>query len=111
MAVFTWEVSNNTTGTSAFAPLEAKFGEGYRQVAGDGRNLPARTVSVDIGPIAEAEAIAIHNFLDAQYGLSFQWTPLKPLPQVLGNWTCKTYGFKRAGGLIHGITAEFKSLN
>lgn len=111
-AIFTYEVSNNTTGKSKQTPLRIQFGEGVEQVAADGLNAPARTVNIDIGPIDETTAIAIHAFLDAQQGLPFQWTPIKPLPQVAALWRCEDYGFRRSdGGTIHGITATFLQFN
>lgn len=104
---FTWEVSNQTTGTTKIASLEAQFGEGVSQVAADGISPPPRTVNVDISPIEEVDSVAIHAFLDAANGQPFLWTPLKPLPQVQGLWRSKDYGFKRFGNTIHGITATF----
>lgn len=107
-STFTWEIGNQTTGDTVINSLEAKFGEGVSQIAADGISPPARTVNVDISPIEETDSIAIHAFLDAQNGLPFLWTPLKPLPQVQALWRSRRYSFKRFGNTIHGISATFE---
>ncbi len=110
-ATFTWPVSNQTTVSTRHRPIKAQFGGGYKQVAADGLQLPEDVVRVDVGPMEMTEATSCHNMLRATKGLPFQWTPLKPLPQVVTLWTCDDFQFRRHGGLIVGIQADFVVFN
>lgn len=111
MDVFNWQVSSATTVDTQISTVEAKFGDGYRQVGEDGINAEDNTVRVNVEPIELPEAQAIYDWLRAHRGQPFLWTPIKPLPQVESAWTSNQFSFKRIGGLIVGITATFRTFN
>lgn len=107
-----WGVSSATTGDSTATLLRQKYGDGYAQVARDGFSQPEDSVKIDVSPIPRELASDIYAFLRAQatFGKPFFWTPPAPMEPVAVLWTCERYGWKRAGGEIVGITAEFQYL-
>ena len=72
---FTWAPRIGPTGSVSFRTLDAKFGDGYAQVAGDGINARAESWPVTFQGSA-AKIAAIRAFLDRHGGTrSFLWTP------------------------------------
>lgn len=115
--VFTWPVSNNTAVDTTLKPLEVEF-DGYRQAGADGLMLPDDLVNVEVGPLDMGptdpnEATDCYGFLRRQKGLPFLWTPLRPLDQVQGLWTCSKspIHFTRQGGFVVTLTAQFRRFN
>lgn len=60
--------------------IEAKFGDGYSQRAGDGLNSVDEVVNVVWNQLTEVDAQTIVDFFKARAGFeSFDWTPPKEL--------------------------------
>jgi len=102
---FTWSPYIEPTGTGSFRVRAAQFGNGYRQVAGDGINN-----EVQRWPLTfrgdEAHVQAILGFLRSHKGfMPFNWTP--PLGQP-GSYTCATWGATPHGAGLYTLTATFE---
>ncbi len=102
---FTWCPLIEPTGTGTFRVRAAQFGDGYRQVAGDGINNLSESWPLTFKGTS-AYITEILSFLKARKGyIAFTWTP--PLgEQAL--WTCETYGSNPLGGGMHTLTATFE---
>jgi phage-related protein len=107
-APFNWPISNNSSVDVEPRVLEARFGNGFRQMVPDGINNVPYIVNVEIGPMEPAEAQACWTYLESVTGIPFPWTPPSPLPQVEMQWQARRYSWKSGGGLIRFINAVFE---
>lgn len=101
---FTWPTETRADGDVTFAQRVTPFGDGYKQIAGDGINAERQS-----WPIAcvgsKAVALEIANFLRRHgAGKAFLWTP--PLGD-LGLYTCSGFKPINLGGDAWRITATF----
>ena len=70
--------------------LEAQFGDGYTQRAGDGLNVTQSEWNVVFNDLIDTEAETIRAFLEARAGVeAFYWTP--PGEAVARKWTASSY--------------------
>lgn len=74
MSDFNYVPSYQTDGSDQFSELEAKFGDGYRQVSPDGINPVAERWNLVFDTVPTATAEAIRTFLRSHAGQSFTWT-------------------------------------
>ena len=84
---FTWCPDNGADGDVGHRRLEAKFGDGYMQVAGDGINT--RTMVWNLKFERDQEVIyLVKDFLDRHAGVKpFYWQPPLGKGQVpVGRW-------------------------
>jgi len=103
--IFTWLVRVGDAGAIKLRTRSAVFGDGYRQVVGDGINGKSASWPITIiSPAAEMQAVT--DFLDRHGGnVPFQWTPPYGDPAL---FTCDGYGPKRTAGSLITITATFE---
>ncbi|MEF4799969.1 phage tail protein [Escherichia coli] len=102
---FTWSPRVSPTQTVSFRTRNAKFGDGYEQISGDGLN--ARSQQWELNFVGTEEYIqAIKTFLDRHGGTkSFQWKP--PL-EPLGLYRCPEYKPTPMGGENYSLSATFQ---
>lgn len=102
---FTWRPKIESTETASFRTTEAKFGDGFKQTAGDGMNT--RESVLDLTFVGRAPVVmAMKAFLDAHAGSrSFYFTPPT---STRGLFLCKTYQIARVGRMVTGLTATFE---
>lgn len=107
--VFGWAPrANEPQGSVAHATLEARFGDGYAQVAADGLNNARQSWPLTfVG--REAYVAAIRDFFDRHKGArSFLWTP--PLG-VQGRYLARGgYQLTPKGKGLYSITATFEQV-
>ncbi len=86
--------------------LAAPFGDGYEQLAADGKNHVREAWMVEWTNLNKTEYDAIVGFLKSQGGWNrFFWTPPdKASPLV---WTCKKWQKRRLGPVNYKIVAQF----
>jgi len=102
---FTWCPYIEPTGTGTFRVRSAQFGNGYRQVAGDGINNETQSWPLTFRG-SESDITEILNFLrEAKGATPFNWTP--PLGEA-GLYTCATWGLTPHGAGIYTLTATFE---
>ena len=91
MAIFTWLLDYPGKLPRKPRVLEASFGDGYIQVAGDGLNANLEAWSVQASGIPAEIGKAIDDFLSGLGGYTyFQWTA--PIPSaVQKNYICKLW--------------------
>lgn len=90
--------------------LNADFGDGYTQRAGDGLNSLPRTVTVTWPPMHRAELDVIDGFLIARRGFeAFEWTePGESTPHL---WKCETWTVAAAGSTdLFTLSATFEQV-
>lgn len=96
--------------------LEAGFGDGYEQRAGDGLNVLEKTWNVTWAAIATADCQTLVDFLEARAGHeAFLWTPARG-PQI--KVKCKSWHRlpvlndatdpDNVVGVLDGLTATFE---
>ncbi|AKF98714.1 TPA: phage tail protein [Pseudomonas aeruginosa] len=101
---FTWCVHSQSSGTTDYATLNRKFGDGYEQVAENGLNNVAQSWNISISGTG-AKIKEIRNFLDRHAGAkSFLWTP--PLGE-LGFYRGTAPSISGGGGDYYTLTATF----
>jgi len=103
---FTWNTEAGADGDVAFRQRSTQFGDGYRQVAGDGLNSESQSwpiSHVSMKPIALEVAAFLRRHAN---GKAFLWTP--PLG-VLGLYTCSGFKPVNVGGKVWRITATFET--
>lgn len=62
------------SGDISYRLSESQFGDGYRQIVGDGLNVKVQKWPLTWkGTVAEVDPI--RDFFDAHIGISFYWTP------------------------------------
>lgn len=82
---FSWPTSRGETPDIQYRVRESRFGEGYRQVVGDGPNNKEDSYPVTI-TATRARTLQVMDFLDRHGGSkAFLWTT--PLGE-LGMFTC-----------------------
>lgn len=103
--LFDWSPRLNPKGDVSFHSLEARFGQGYVQRAGDGIN--PRSESWPLQFTGEEDyVVPIKDFLDRHWGrIPFRWTP--PLGTE-GLYVAKGYSLNPLGGDIYIISATFE---
>lgn len=101
---FTWCPQTQSPGTTTLRTRTAQFGDGYKQVSGDGLNGKSQAWDlVFTGP--ESEIRAIRDFLDRHQGYrSFAWRP--PL-EDLGLYQAGEYKLQPLGARRYTLTATF----
>jgi len=103
--IFTWCPRINAQQEVTFTTRRAQFGDGYKQVSGDGINSRVQSWSLEFTG-DEAYISAIKSFLDSCQGSkSFQWQP--PL-EPLGLYRCDTYKPTALGAGIYNLSATFE---
>ncbi|VFR79537.1 Phage minor tail protein [plant metagenome] len=104
---FTWKAVDTPQGTITFRRLAAQFGDGYRQVAGDGLNGRVQSWPLQfVGD--EAEMSSLTGFLNRHAGLrSFFWTP--PLGEQ-GYYEVAGYSASPLGGSLYLVNATFQQV-
>lgn len=89
--------------------LEARFGDGYRQVARDGLNHKRATWSLTWDTLTRVDADAIVDFLDARGGNElFDWQP--PGYGAATQFRCPQWSPPRPGmgDDVFSVTARFE---
>ncbi|MDE1011275.1 MAG: phage tail protein [Paraburkholderia fungorum] len=102
---FTWLVRVGDAGAIKFRSRGAQFGDGYKQLVGDGIN--GKSSSWPITIIEPMDAMQpITDFLDRHGGyVPFQWTPPYGAAAL---FTCAGYTPKRTAGSLITLTATFE---
>lgn len=102
--VFSWKPLAPAEADVKLRNRKAQFGDGYKQVSGDGLNAREQSWNLSFGG-SESEIAEIVAFLDRMAGRkAFQWKP--PLYPV-GLWLCEEYTPKENPGLYFTLTATF----
>lgn len=102
---FTWCPRINAEQEVTFRTRSAQFGDGYKQVSGDGINTRSQKWTLEFTG-DEGYIIAIKAFLDRHQGTkSFAWRP--PL-ESLGLYRCNTYTPTALGAGKHSLSATFE---
>jgi phage-related protein len=103
---FTWNTEAQADGDVAFAQRSTQFGDGYKQIAGEGLNNESQTWPISTVQL-KAEALKVAAFLRRHKdGKAFLWTP--PLGE-LGLYTCAGFKPINAGGAAWRIAATFET--
>ncbi|MCD0495908.1 phage tail protein [Achromobacter sp. MY14] len=104
---FTWRSTGQPVGATTFRRLTAQFGDGYRQVAGDGINNKVQSWPLTFAG-SKAEMQAVLAFLDRHAGIaSFLWTP--PMGTE-GYYEAPTYNLNPVGGDTYTVSATFQQV-
>lgn len=104
---FTWRATGQPSGTATFRRLTAQFGDGYRQVAGDGINSKVQSWPLTFaGSMKEMQAVTA--FLDKHAGIaSFLWTP--PFGTE-GYYEAPAYSLNPVGGDVYTVSVTFQQV-
>lgn len=101
---FTWHPRLDPEGTSTFRVRSAQFGDGYKQVVGDGINNESRTWPLTFTG-AEHEIRPIRDFLRLHQGFKpFEWTP--PM-DIKGLFEVAEFTVRPHGAGIYSLFATF----
>lgn len=104
---FVWKATGQPTGTVTFRRLTAQFGDGYRQVAGDGINNKVQSWPLTFSG-SKQEMQVVMSFLDRHAGIaSFLWTP--PMG-VEGYYEAPAYSLNPVGGDVYTVSATFNQI-
>ncbi|MEN4919714.1 phage tail protein [Achromobacter spanius] len=104
---FTWRATGQPNGAVTFRRLTAQFGDGYRQVAGDGINSKVQSWPLTFAG-SKREMDALVAFLDRHAGIrSFLWTP--PLGEE-GLYEAPTFSLSHVGGDVYTVSATFQQV-
>lgn len=104
---FTWRATGQPNGTVTFRRLTAQFGDGYRQVAGDGINSKVQSWPVTFAG-GKKEMDALVSFLDRHAGIrSFLWTP--PLGEE-GLYEAPAFSLSHVGGDVYTVSGTFQQV-
>ena len=102
---FTWCPDNGADGDVGHRRLEAKFGDGYMQVAGDGINTRTMVWNLKFER-DQAVIYLVKDVLDRHAGVKpFYWQP--PL-ELKGLYLAKGYKPIAVGGRLHGLQVTFE---
>ena len=74
MSDFAFAPSYTTAGSDEYAELEAKFGDGYKQVSPDGINPVLEKWNLVFDPITREDIESIRGFFRGKVGQTFTWT-------------------------------------
>jgi len=89
--------------------LQAQFGDGYSQRAGDGINTIVDEWDVQWNALDQTNADEIIDFLEARGGYeSFEWTP--PGESVEKKYVCKQWNKSFPGASLTNISAKFQQV-
>ncbi|MDH2052848.1 phage tail protein [Achromobacter marplatensis] len=104
---FTWRATGQPSGVVTFRRLTAQFGDGYRQVAGDGINNKVQSWPLTfVGTRQQMEAMVA--FLDRHAGVaSFLWTP--PFGSE-GFYEAPSYSLVPMGGGVYSVSVTFQQV-
>lgn len=104
---FSWRATGEPTGAVTFRRLTAQFGDGYRQVVGDGINTEVQSWPVTFaGGKQEMQAVAA--LLRRHAGVrSFFWTP--PLGEE-GLYEAPSFSLAHIGGDVYRVSATFQQV-
>lgn len=103
--IFTWCPRLNAQQEVKFRTRTVQFGDGYKQVTGEGINLRSQTWALEFTG-NETYIAAIKAFLDRHQGTkSFSWRP--PL-EPLGLYRCSTYTPTALGAGKYNLSATFE---
>lgn len=104
---FTWRPTGQPLGATTFRRLAAQFGDGYRQVAGDGINNKVQSWPLTFSG-DKKDMTALAAFLDRHAGIrSFLWTP--PMG-VEGFYEAPAYTLNPVGGDVYSVSATFQQV-
>lgn len=104
---FIWRATGQPSGTTTFRRLTAQFGDGYRQVAGDGINNKVQSWPLTFAG-SKKEMGALVAFLDKHAGIrSFLWKP--PLGDE-GLYEAVTHSINPVGGDVYTVSATFQQV-
>ncbi|MFY2030553.1 phage tail protein [Achromobacter xylosoxidans] len=104
---FTWRATGQPAGTVTYRRIVARFGDGYRQVVGDGINNRVQSWPVQIQG-DRAEIMAAMEFLDRHSGVrSFLWTP--PVGEE-GYYEVSSFSLTPVGGTVYTLSATFEQV-
>jgi len=94
---------------NSFRVLEAKFGDGYSQRAGDGLHGKQTDWTVLFENLEIADSDTIRDFLDARGGVeAFLWTPPNDVER---KFVCQTFsGPRPTGHFTRTIRATFREV-
>lgn len=85
---------------------QTRFGDGYRQIIGDGLNAKEQRWPLSWkGTFTEVDPI--RDFFDAHIGVSFFWTPPNG---VVGRYICGGYSESPAAGVNMTLTATLEQV-
>lgn len=99
------EIGSNDN--SKFRVLEASFGDGYTQSAGDGINTKEQTIQLQWTRLSVTNADAIRAFFDGLGGYqSFDYT--LPNDSTALKFKCKQYNRTWGDGNLQNITATLE---
>jgi phage-related protein len=103
---FTWRNQATPVGTDTAAVKTAQFGDGYSQTAQDGINNISSNWPITYSGM-KADVLAARDFLRAQAGASFYWTPPG---DVQGLYRCTTWTIQPQGGSVYTLSATFQQV-
>jgi phage-related protein len=91
----------------SYRVLNAQFGDGYEQIAGDGLNTKLYNITLNWNALSKTNADSIETFLDARTGSeAFDYT----VPGgTLKKYRCDTWTRTR-GGPYDSINASFREV-
>lgn len=102
---FTWCPDNGADGDVSHRTLDVQFGDGYKQVAGDGINTRSMVWNLTFQRDQE-EVFAVKAFLDRHGGVKpFFWQP--PM-ELKGLYIAKGYKPAAIGGRLHSLQVTFE---
>ena len=103
---FEWKTEAGADGDVEFGQRSTQFGDGYKQVAGNGPNNESQSWPISHVSM-KSVALEVAAFLRRhKNGKAFLWTP--PLGE-LGLYTCSGFKPVNIGGQAWRITATFES--
>jgi phage-related protein len=106
MATFTAAPDFGATVSEKPRLVEARFGDGYTQRAGDGINVIAQSWSLRFSGRTATEYAAILSFLRAQSGYTaFDWTAPDG---TVGIWVCREWTYTPDTAAANTVTATFE---
>lgn len=111
MSDFAFVPSTQTRGQDNPRVLESRYGEGYRQMMGDGPNAIQQTWTLVFLNRDPSYIASIRTFLKGKFGyVAFTWTPLAPFNSEI-KVICKTWPWTYdAGGGIIALQCEFEEV-
>lgn len=89
--------------------LNAQFGDGYEQVAGDGLNVKEYSINLNWAALSKADADSIATFLDGRAGSeAFDYTI--PGDSTAKKFRCDSWSRTRTGA-FDSISSTFREVN
>lgn len=106
METFTFKPTlESASGSVKPRTLSAQYGDGYKQIVGDGiNNLPQEWSLEFVG--SDSELADVKAFLDARGGCEpFRWKP--PFSSSARQWTAGDYTLTPQGGVVWKLAVTF----